>query len=200
MNKAFWENRIQNRADLVTRVTHLTRGETEDAAFDRLWRILLDKRIRASNEKGINAGGAMVCCFQEIPLYSIAENLQFEEATGACNRRYSAFGIRVLKGQFFQRGGRPVIYVDKELKDRLPKQFVWEMVSMDLNDPESIVDWSHEREWRIHNDYVFDYADIEIIVSTPTYYRKLIEKCLAEGHEDIIKSCNGITVMNSVYN
>lgn len=191
---------MRTRADLVTRLTHLTRGDSEKTAFERLWRILLDKKLKASNEKGINAAGAMVCCFQEIPLYSIAENLQFEKVSGAYNQRYSAFGIRVLKGQFFQRGGRPVIYADDNLKDALPAQFKWEMVSMDLNNPESIVDWSHEREWRINNDYEFDYADVEIIVSTPEYYRLLIERCLSEGHEEIIKNCNGIIVINSVYN
>ena len=73
---------MRTRADLVTRLTHLTRGDSEKTAFERLWRILLDKKLKASNEKGINAAGAMVCCFQEIPLYSIAENLQFEKVSG----------------------------------------------------------------------------------------------------------------------
>ncbi len=36
-------NRIAKRADLVKRLTHLTRGNTDDEAFDVLWKILNEK-------------------------------------------------------------------------------------------------------------------------------------------------------------
>lgn len=201
MDQKTWGNRLRNRSDMVTRVTHLTRGSSEDTAFNTLCKILIDKKLFASNNKGINVGGAKVCCFQEIPLMSISENLQIEEEIGCAGERYSPFGLRFSKGTLFQKGGRPVIYGDsEELKKALPSSEHWRIVKMDLTDAEKIVDWSHEREWRVVGDYSFDYSEIEIIVATPIYYRELIDWCLSNSHEDILQQINGIVVLNSIIN
>lgn len=71
MNSEFWRERISNRSDLVARITHLTRGNTDDEAFERLWKILLDKTINGSGNEGYIVGSGSAVCFQEIPLYSI---------------------------------------------------------------------------------------------------------------------------------
>ncbi len=71
---------------------------------------------------------------------------------------------------------------------------------MDLSDARSIVDWSHEREWCFNGDYSFEYEDIEVIVATPEYYRKLVNWCMEEGHQGILQKINGIIVLNSIYN
>lgn len=202
MNKEFWQRRQRLRDDMVTRLTHLTRGNSDDEAFGRLCEILNDSKLIANNSRGTNVGNEKVCCFQETPLMCLAENLRFEEDNQMENMHYSPFGIRVLKGTMFQRGGRPVIYGGSTiLKKNLPAEEHWRIVKMDLSDTDNIVDWAHEREWRYKGDYTFDYSDIEIIVATPTYYRKLVEWCLKnEKHTKILKEINGIVVLNSLYN
>ena len=40
MNAEFWRDRISSRSDLAARITHLTRGDTDDEAFEILWKIL----------------------------------------------------------------------------------------------------------------------------------------------------------------
>lgn len=82
MNTNFWRERISNRSDLAARITHLTRGDTDDEAFDKLWKILLEKNIIGSGTEGYIVGDKKAVCFQEVPLYSIAENLIFEDALG----------------------------------------------------------------------------------------------------------------------
>lgn len=201
MDYTKWNDRIKKRSDMVTRLAHLTRGGDEDKAFCNLCKILEDKKLIANNAKGINVSNAKVCCFQEIPLVSIAENLRYEAEINQRNERYSPFGIRVLKGIVFQCGGRPVIYGDpQKLKSIMPVDEHWRIVRMDLSDTGNIIDWSHEREWRYPNDYEFEYSDIEIIVATPHYYKELINWCLENNHLNILKEVNGIVVLNSIYN
>lgn len=199
MEKAAWSNRLRERSDMVTRVAHLTRGEDDEKAFENLCSILTSKKLVASNAKGVNVNGAKVCCFQEIPLLSIAENLRVEKEIKG--NRYSPFGLRFLKIDLFRSGGRPVIYGDSEkLKRFIPLDEQWRIVKMDLSDQDQIVDWSHEREWRIDKDYPFEYSDMEIIVSTPLYYRKLVQWCMENSHVDILNQTNGIVVLNSICN
>ena len=77
MNAEFWRERISKRSDLVARITHLTKGKTDDEAFERLWTILKEKTIKGSGNEGYVVGSKKAVCFQEVPLYSIAENLFF---------------------------------------------------------------------------------------------------------------------------
>ena len=201
MEQSLWQKRLRKRSDMVTRVTHLTRGETDDEAFDVLRKILVEKKLIANNKNGFNVGGAEVCCFQEIPLLSIAENLRYEKDNGWEGMRYSPFGLRFLKVDLYRNGGRPVIYGDsEELKKILDESDYWRIVKMDLSNRDRVVDWSHEREWRINRDYSFEYSDTEIIVSSPLYYHKLIDWCIKSEHMDILQQVNGIVVLSSIYN
>lgn len=197
MNADFWRDRISNRSDLVARITHLTRGDTDDEAFDRLWKILLEKKIIGSGTEGYIVGDKKAVCFQEVPLSSIAENLIFEDSLGGKNR-YSHFGLRFNKIRMYRIGARPVIYgKTEELKRMLPRDEYWRIVNMDL-DSESVVDWSHEREWRLVSDYHFKYSDTEVIVKDDHYYKKFINKCIQENRLDILKGINGIIPLNTV--
>lgn len=197
MNADFWRDRISNRSDLVARITHLTRGNTDDEAFERLWNILLEKTIKGSGNEGFIVGDKRAVCFQEVPLYSIAENLIFEDELGGKNR-YSHFGLRFNKIRMYRLGARPVIYgKTEELKSKLPKDEYWRIVNLDL-DSESVVDWSHEREWRLVSDYQFKYSDTEVIVKDDHYYKKFVNKCIQENRLDILKNINGIIPLNTV--
>ena len=69
---------------------------------------------------------------------------------------------------------------------------------MDLDKPEEIVDWTHEREWRYPGDFSFEWSEIEILLKDHNYYTKFVEKCFAEGKTDLLKSVNGIITLDSV--
>ena len=197
MNVDLWRNRISSRSDLVARITHLTRANTDDEAFELLWKILSEKTLKGSDNKGFVVGNKRAVCFQEVPLYSIVENLLFEDSlTG--RKRYSWFGLRFNKILMYRSGARPVVYgKTEEIKQKIQETDYWRIVDLDLED-ENVVDWSHEREWRILGDYSFEYDDIEVIVKDDKYYRKFVEKCLEENRMDIMKGIHGIVPLNTV--
>lgn len=205
MDKKDWRKRFKNRVDLSSRVTHLTKGDTDDEAFENLISILEEKCIRAS-KTGSNFinGDIPAVCLQEAPLIAIAENLQYEEKLREEDEkqriRYLGFGIRFHKDFIYQNNGRPVIYDDtNQAKEYLHKSDWWRIVRLDLSDENHMIDWTHEREWRIPGDLLFDYSQCEIIVPSPVYYHKFVEYCLKNNREEILLEIQGIVVMASVY-
>ena len=199
MDHTIWRDRLNNRNDMAARITHLTRGQTDDEAFGNLWKILVDKKLNGSGNSGFINGKTKAVCFQELPLSAIAENLMYEEMLGD-KIRYSAFGIRFHKKYIYDKGGRPVIYENKEvMKSLLPKEEYWRIVDLDLTNPDSFVDWTHEREWRVPNELKFNYEDIEVIVKTGEYYRQLVKRCIDENRTDILIGIHGIITLDSVY-
>lgn len=205
MDKKDWRKRFKNRVDLSSRVTHLTKGDTDDEAFENLISILEEKCIRAS-KTGSNFinGDIPAVCLQEAPLIAIAENLQYEEKLREEDEkqriRYLGFGIRFHKDFIYQNNGRPVIYDDtNQVKEYLHKSDWWRIVRLDLSDENHMIDWTHEREWRVPGDLLFDYSQCEIIVPSPVYYHKFVEYCLKNNREEILLEIQGIVVMASVY-
>ena len=199
-----WRNRYKNRNDISSRLTHLTKGDTMDQAFEILIKILEDKKLLGSTTaSGFIVGNKSAVCLQEAPIEAIAENLKYEKKLREetkCKIRYLAFGIRFSKVFIFRKGGRPVIYDEKEkLKTILPKEEYWRIMNYDIKNLNNMIDWTHEREWRVPGELAFDYKDIEIIVPSNSYYKKFIAYCLDNGREDIIKEVNGIIVLNSIY-
>lgn len=205
MDKKDWRKRFKNRVDLSSRVTHLTKGDTDDEAFENLISILEEKCIRAS-KTGSNFinGDIPAVCLQEAPLIAIAENLQYEEKLREEDEkqriRYLGFGIRFHKDFIYQNNGRPVIYDDtNQAKEYLHKSDWWRIVRLDLSDENHMIDWTHEREWRVPGDLLFDYSQCEIIVPSPVYFHKFVEYCLKNNREEILLEIQGIVVMASVY-
>lgn len=205
MNKKDWRKRFKNRVDLSSRVTHLTKGDTDDEAFKNLISILEERCIRAS-KTGSNFinGDIPAVCLQEAPLIAIAENLQYEETLREEDEkqriRYLGFGIRFQKDFIYQKNGRPVIYDDtNQAKEYLHKSDWWRIVRLDLSDENHMIDWTHEREWRVPGELLFDYSQCEIIVPSPVYYHKFVEYCLENNREEILLEIQGIVVMASVY-
>lgn len=201
MNESIWRNRYTNRSDMAVRLTHLTRGNIrdDDDAFEVLWKILTEKKLIAQNRSSYVKGDNKVCCFQEIPLTALIENLFYEDIVDE-KLRYGWFGIRVNKGHFYQRGGRPVIYENsKAAESMFSKSEYWRIVDLELDDANKLVDWMHEREWRIRDDYEFEWKEIEIVLKNNAYYQKFINRCLDEGYEKLLKEINGIVTLDSVY-
>ena len=130
-------------------------------------------------------------------MYSIIENLLYEETLGG-KIRYSWFGLRFGKVAMYKKGARPVIYGrTEELKRILPPDEYWRIVNMYF-ETDNPVDWSHEREWRICGDYTFEYDEIEILVKNDIYYKKFIERCIAESKMEMLKRIHGIVPLNTV--
>lgn len=194
-----WRKRINERNDMAARITHLTRGEDSDDAFENLWKILIAKKLKGSGNSGFINGDRKAVCLQELPLSAIAENLMYEETLND-RVRYSPFGVRFSKSFIYNKGGRPVIYENTDImKSLLPKSEYWRIVDLDLSDSNSFVDWTHEREWRVPDELLFDYKNIEIIVKSDKYYRRFIKRCIEKERTDILTGIHGIITLDSVY-
>lgn len=199
-----WRERYKNRNDISSRLTHLTKGDTIEEAFSNLIKILEDKRLFGSTtSSGFIVGNRPAVCLQEAPLDAIAENLKYEKKLRSetnCKIRYLAFGIRFSKVFVFRKGGRPVIYDEKEkLKEILPQNEYWRIVNYDIKNLKNMIDWSHEREWRVPDELAFEYKDIEIIVPSNKYYKKFITYCLENNMTDLLMNINGIVALNTIF-
>lgn len=198
------QKRFKYRVDLSSRVTHLTKGETAEEAFRNLINILEERRIRGSKtSSGFICGETPAVCLQEAPLTAIAENLQYEEKLRKEENhkvRYLGFGIRFQKNFIYKKNGRPVIYDEtNRAKEYLPENEWWRIVKLDLSNKEHIIDWTHEREWRVPGELCFEYLQCEIIVPNSKYYKKFVKYCLDKNREDILLKIRGIVVIASVY-
>ena len=204
MNFNDWRNRYKNRNDISSRLTHLTKGNTSEEAFKIMLKILEEKTIVGSTtETGFIVGSKAAVCLQEAPLNAIAENLLYEKALREKSGdivRYSAFGLRFNKAWIYKKGGRPVIYEEKNLmKSILPSDEYWRIVNYDLSDNKYMVDWTHEREWRVPGNIQFEYKNVEIIVESNTYYQKFIDYCVLKGKIDMLRQINGIVVLDTIF-
>ena len=199
-----WRNRYKHRNDISSRLTHLTKGDTNKKAFENLLKILDEKKLVGSTtETGFIIGDTPSVCLQEAPLNAIAENLLYEKKLRDetdCKVRYRAFGLRFNKKWIYHRGGRPVIYEEKNfMKEILPEEEYWRIVNFDLSNKDYMIDWTHEREWRVPGDLKFQYKNIEILVASNSYYQKFVEYCIDNDKLKILKEINGIVVMDTIF-
>lgn len=199
-----WERRYVGRTDLSTKVIHLTKPQENDGkdSFDVLFDILESGIIKGSTTKpGFIIGRKPAACFQDAPVHSVAQNILYEihqsERDNNYIKRYSNVGIAVPKDKVYQHGGRPVIY-DKtcEAKKYLPPDQYWRIVNFDLGNQEKIVDWSHEREWRVPNEFYFNISDITIILWADRDVVKFINRC-DDLNKNYYRKMNGITTFQS---
>lgn len=99
-----------------------------------------------------------------------------------------------------EQGGRPVIYGQtSELKNILPEEEWWRIVDLDLEKQNYLVDWSHEREWRIKGNFEFEYSQTEVIVPSCEYYKKFIKYCLEKKNKKMLTDINGIITLDTIY-
>ena len=203
MDRKSWKKRIKYRGDLTSKVTHLTKGKNEVEAFENLIKILEKKCIKGStSEKGFICGEMPAVCFMDMPIVFIAENLRYEKRLREQEKqkiRYMGFGVRFQKEFIYKYGGRPVIYDENyRAKSYLAKSEWRRIVSLNLVSQE-MIDWSHEREWRVPQKLVFKYSQCEIILPSDKYYRRFVNYCLRNGREDILLGIRGIITLSSIY-
>lgn len=202
MDKTKWIKRISHRTDFTCGLVHLTKPKNKSDSLDILINILKERTLRASSE-GYICGKDPVVCFQDVPLQSLSENILFEQQLRKEDKskpvRYTPFGLRFSKPYIYKAGGRPVIYEDTDVaKKILPKDEYWRIVRFDLSNDENIVDWTHEREWRVKGDFHFELEQVEILLSQENSLAKFIEVCEKNDLTQIIKEVKGISTLKSI--
>lgn len=199
-----WFERARRRNDIVARLTHLTRATEEMDALEVLVKILEDQKlIGSTTQSGYIVGEIPAVCLQETPLEALAEHILYENSSFKTVEenevRYSGIGIRFNKVQVYRMGGRPVIYDKTDfLKSILPENQHWRIVNFDLDDLDHIIDWTHEREWRVPHELQFDYKSIELIFPDDNTYRRFITYCEETDKMNILKEIHGIIILSSV--
>lgn len=202
-NKEKWIQRSASRSDITGQVTHLTKRTKDEHAIEVLIKILRARTLTGSTTaSGFIVGNTPAVCFQESPLYSICQNCQYEAKDAKENNkeaRYSAFGLMFQKDYIYNKGGRPVLYEDTDFaKKILPEDQWWRIVRFDLSNSDSIIDWTHEREWRIPNNFKFDISKATIIVPNPENYRVFYELSKVGG-EDVASKVRAVLSVGAVF-
>lgn len=114
-----------------------------------LWKIAVDGFLLGGD--GYIKGGHKCVCFMETPISEVASifHLARETAGLKMRPRYEPYGVAVTKDWLFERGGRPVIYQSESEYGSLPEPLRWRHVRYE---PHNGIDFTWEREWRIHTD------------------------------------------------
>jgi len=177
-----WKERLATRTDMTIMVTHLTKPSKELNAFEVLLKILEERTLIGSSpgEPGFIVGNNRTVCFQEAPMYSLAQNVYLEQQLRKNNPeakiRYYGMGVSFSKNYLYNAGARPVIYEKTErAKELLSPEEYWRIVNYDLSDSNNIIDWTHEREWRIKGDFTFDLEEVVVILPNSDSYKKFLE-------------------------
>lgn len=204
-NADAWKARIAQRSDMTTGLIHLTRDHCKTSALDILLKILTERKlVGSSTDTGFIVGNRRAVCFQEAPIYSLAQNVyteqEYRKQNKTAKKRYGGFGLQFYKPFVYKKGGRPVIYDQtKVAKEYLPDNQWWRIVNFDLSSDDTIIDWSHEREWRVPGDLNFKLSDVAVILPNHQSYKKFIEKCHEKHEEKILSSVNGIVHLGMVF-
>lgn len=160
------------RSDISNFVIHFTKGDSKEAAFETLMKIIREETLLGSNTW--IRGGFNCVCFSEAPL----ENLQDGLVNADYYSNYSPFGIMVDKKWLYEQGGRPVIYEPDEEYDMLPKSHRWRHMRYEPH-REPPIDFLWEREWRIHCNSLHINPSVASIVVENTHWTER----LAYEHE-----------------
>lgn len=198
-----WKLRMSNRSDMSSSLVHLTRPSGEHTSVEVLLKILREQTILGSDpQKGFIHGGESATCFQDAPLYSVAQNIAFEKKYREENNsrlRYSGCGLVFSKYYVFQRGGRPVIYdIPAQAREYLSEESWYRIVSLDISNMDQVFDWSHEREWRVKGNLAFEINNCAILLETKADYRELMQKVDSLDNKNIVDRVCGITVLDSL--
>ncbi|GAB3294234.1 hypothetical protein [Pseudidiomarina andamanensis] len=153
------------RIDLSDYLVHWTKPVEDMTALDVLMKIINERKILAGN--GMIKGGFNCICFTEAPK-NIFHNVEKN------NARYHPFGICVPKIEIFRLGGRPVIYQQTEEFDLLHESQQWRHVTYD---PFTNIDFTWEREWRLHRpQFNLEGTIAEIIVPNEDCHSQLLNE------------------------
>ncbi len=199
-----WSRRIAERSDLSSGLVHLTRENNEKDVFGVLYDILSSRKlIGSTTDSGFICGKYSAVCFQDTPLTSICQNVFFEQKKWENDKtqkiRYRAFGLYFNKKYLYEKGARPVIY-DKieDAKKYLSKDEWWRIVNMNLSDDKNIIDWSHEREWRLKGDLDFEFNELTLLTIGLRHLNDIFKKYKEQTNIDIRDEIKGIITLENL--
>ena len=169
------------REDISDKLVHFTKGDTYNDAFGKLRSIVNEHRLIGGNS--YIKGEYNCVCFSEAPLCSLVHGLLNSSAYS----RYSPFGVVFDKKWVFDNGGRPVIYQPDSEFDSLPATHKWRHVRYEPTADEPI-DFSWEREWRIHADELnFDPSVAALVLPNQGWANILIKEHEAEQYYKVMQ-------------
>ena len=195
---------MQTERICVLGLVHLTREAAQSDVFEVLLKILIDRKlIGSTTEMGFICGDRKAVCFQDAPLYSISQNVFFEqkqiEQNSDYKLRYRAIGLVFRKDYLFLKGSRPVVYEQTDVaKKILPPDEWWRIVRLDLSDPNSFVDWTHEREWRLPGDLEFELSEATLLMITNSNVKDLAKRYMEKTGKDLRDELRGIVTLRDV--
>lgn len=198
-----WRNRLSERSDLSTSVTHLTRHSDGRNLLEQIFKILDDRKlIGSTTDSGFIVGKTPAVCFQDAPLHSIGQNVWFEQKfrkeNPSAKTRYLGTGLVFKKNYAYKKGARPVLYEQTSIaKELLPDSEWWRIVNFNLKNGDNIIDWTHEREWRCPKEFKFALSEVTLLLTNKNLYRKFIEGC-EERELDYHKKIKGIVLLNEL--
>lgn len=70
---------------------------------------------------------------------------------------------------------------------------------MELSDETNIIDWTHEREWRLPDNFNFQLEEAIVILSNTNTYKNFISLCRSINQVDILTKIKGIVTLNAVF-
>lgn len=164
---------LASREDLSDYVFHFTSGAE---AFPTLKKILHDKAIIDVKAKGY-------ICFTDAPITMLP--YMFDIFMDYPKPLYAPYGIGIRKDEFFNLGGRPVIYDTKVGLSELPPSMSWRGVEYVPNEH----DYSWLREWRI-NKGMIDLTKVHYIIITDKYEESFDQSFGLEKIERVSKTEN----------
>lgn len=87
------------------------------------------------------------------------------------------------------------MYEKREVaKAILPEVEWWRIVNYDLSNENLIIDWTHEREWRMKGDFKFEINQAIIIMPQGLNYQELVEKL----GEEILNHIKGVVTLDPI--
>lgn len=200
-----WLKRLAERNDLTSNLVHLTKPSGKKSVLDVLLKILDEQRLKGSTtSSGFIVGKTPAVCFQDTPLYSLSQNIYYEQKLRAANEnekmRYTGNGLLFSKNRVFKKGGRPVIYDEtSKAKKYLPTSEYWRIVNFNLKNENAIIDWTHEREWRVPNELAFDLNEVTVLVANLNAQKKFVEKFEEKFKENPLKLLKGVINLSQIF-
>lgn len=170
MKVEVWKDIYSIRFDLSLILWHLTKpntvsGETR-TPFQIIKKILESRIIKGSNSYVF--GSENVVSFMDVPLYLLPQVIRArEEYNENPSFTYDTYGIGIDKREVYLKGGRPIIYLDDKTRQAILKEEdYWRCVTFDLTEDNQagLIDWSHEREWRVKGDFKLEQPDKTIVI------------------------------------
>ncbi|HCM1502558.1 TPA: hypothetical protein N2941_004407 [Vibrio parahaemolyticus] len=202
--KRDWKRRYSERSDLSTSLVHLTKRTKRLSSVKIMHKILKEKKLVGSTtDSGFIVGSNRAVCFQDAPVHAICQNCWFEqklrESDDTVKVRYQPSGFLFHKQLVFKSGGRPAIYDrTSDAKQYLPESEWWRIVNLNLNNDSQFVDWTHEREWRVKNEFNFELSDVTLLFATGSTYKSFIKYC-DELNTPFYKEVAGVIVTEEVF-